>query len=138
MAGHLAGSASLFPGFMAYKFETVSGLIRVTFQGQLTAAELTEMVAELDHIEAGSPVSPDRLIDLSGVEGTAVGVPTMNHIAELRAKAPLRNNIRSALVARTDLQYGFARMFQLMSENPRIEIAVFRDVPSARGWLESK
>jgi hypothetical protein len=43
---------------------------------------------------------------------------------------------RRAIVAPSDLQFGLARMFQLVSEVAPAEVAVFRSVEEARRWLD--
>jgi hypothetical protein len=41
-------------------------------------------------------------------------------------------------VALTQVQYGFARMFQTLNDNPRIEIEIFGDCESAQRWLNAQ
>jgi len=51
-----------------------------------------------------------------------------------------RKNGKSAVIASRDLEYGMARMFQLMTENGEIPftIRVFRSIDEAKQWLLSK
>jgi hypothetical protein len=46
--------------------------------------------------------------------------------------------IRSALIALQPVHFGFARMFQMLNDNPRIQIRIFPNLDDAVLWLESK
>lgn len=56
-------------------------------------------------------------------------------VASIRRAAPLKNAVKSAIVAPQPIQYGFARMFQTLNDNPRINLQVFSDRASAMEWL---
>jgi len=47
----------------------------------------------------------------------------------------LKNYIKSAIVANNPSQFGFARMFQTLNDNPQIEIRIFPAAESAMEWL---
>lgn len=51
------------------------------------------------------------------------------------AQTPLKNRVKSAIVAQRPVDYGMARMFEMLIQNPQIEVRVFRDGESARQWL---
>ena len=46
-------------------------------------------------------------------------------LAERRAQRAITAPTRSALVAKRPVHYGFARMFQMLNDNPRIQIRIF-------------
>ena len=58
-------------------------------------------------------------------------------LALKRAQRPIPSPIRSALVASKPVQFGFARMFQMLNDNPRIQIRIFSGLEEAEQWLRS-
>ncbi|HEX2854014.1 MAG TPA: hypothetical protein VHO24_12310 [Opitutaceae bacterium] len=83
------------------------------------------------------PVSPDRITDMSRVSGITLDFTAMEAFAAKRRNAPLKNRVKSAIVAPQPLQFGFARMYQTLNENRDIVIELFRDEASALQWLEA-
>jgi hypothetical protein len=61
--------------------------------------------------------------------------PKMEAVASRRRKAPLKNKVKSAIVAPRLDQFGFARMFATLNDNPNIEIQIFNDRDRALEWL---
>jgi hypothetical protein len=72
---------------------------------------------------------------MSAVEGVNVDFALMMVVAGERRKSSLRNIVRSAVVAPSDFQYGFARMFPMLHYNAKIQIEVFRDKATALRWI---
>ena len=112
-------------------------MVRIIFSGHLTDGDLATVAESLAEIEAAAEVSPDRLSDLTDVTSIALNFVAMELFAAKRRAAVLRNPVRSALVAPTQLQYGFARMFQTLNDHPEIEIQLFRDMDSGLHWITS-
>jgi len=54
-----------------------------------------------------------------------------------RAQRLIPAPIRSALVADKPIQFGFARMFQMLNDNPRVQIRIFGNLEEAQQWLLS-
>ena len=54
-----------------------------------------------------------------------------------RAQRPIPVPIKSALVALKPVHFGFARMFQMLNDNPRIQIRIFGNLEEAQQWLRS-
>lgn len=120
---------------MAYDIQFLDGLVRTTLYGQLTAHDLMEIAKVAAEIETRMEVSPDRLTNMSRVTGVSLDFAAMEAFAAKRRDAPLKNRVKSAIIAPQALQFGFARMYQTLNENPNIELAVFRDEASAVLWL---
>jgi hypothetical protein len=120
---------------MPHEFQQAAGHMRLTMSGVITKDELMLVAKEAAEIEAAARVTPHRLTDLAQVADFDLDFSRMHDFASLRRAAPLRNKVRSALVAPSQLQFGFARMFQTLNDNPLIEIAVFREETEALAWL---
>ena len=55
----------------------------------------------------------------------------------MSARRAINEPIRSALVASKPVQFGFARMFQMLNDNPRVQIRIFGSLEEAHQWLRS-
>lgn len=112
-----------------------NGLLLAEFHGAMSAADLLAGAAAVKALEETQAVTPPRIVDLSQVTEILVDFLTVDQFAEARAASKFKNPTRSAIVAPTDLQFGFARMYQLVSRNSDLAVEVFRDRKSAEDWL---
>ena len=95
--------------------------------GFLDRAELNAMTQEVERLEDAG-VLIDRI---------DVGFEEVFAVAQRRAERKVAAPIKSALVANRPLQFGFARMFQMLNDNPRIQIRIFGNLEEAQQWLHS-
>jgi hypothetical protein len=121
---------------MPYELTLSGGLLRFTLSGIVTLEDLLNAAREAQVIEATEPVTPHRLTLLTGVGDFNLSFAKMDEFATIRRTAVLQNKVRSAIVAASQVQLGFARMFQTLNDNPQIEIQIFPDEPAALAWLE--
>jgi len=112
-----------------------SSWLRIVFAGEVSAVDLANLADRLEALERDLPVTPDRLADLSGLEGGELNFHTLHRLADRRRAAPPRNPIRTAIVAATPLAFGFARMFQTLNDHPLVTIRIFADAAGAEAWL---
>ena len=120
---------------MPFDLKTENGILYFAFRGEFNLADLRNGAEAASQIEAEAAISPDRIIDISAVESMNLNFADMQALVKLRRAAPLKNNVKSAIVALTPVQYGFARMFQTILENPKITVEIFMDQDSARAWI---
>ena len=104
--------------------------------GILDRAELNAMTNEVERLEDAG-VLIDRLTDLTALERIDVGFEEVFALAARRAERKVATPIKSALVANRPVQFGFARMFQMLNDNPRIQIRIFGNLDEAQQWLHS-
>jgi hypothetical protein len=104
--------------------------------GVLDRADLDAVVQEVERLEDAGALK-DRLTDLTAVERIDVGFEEVFALAQKRMNRQVPAPIRSALVASRPVQFGFARMFQMLNDNPRIQIQVFGTRQEAEQWLRS-
>lgn len=112
-----------------------SRLVRVRLYGAVTDADLMEADAQL---RADSRFEPDfdQLVDTRDAETEALS-PTA--LRELATRPPLFGpGARRAIVVRTDLGYGLARIFQARRGDVAGEIQIFRSLEHAELWLGSR
>jgi hypothetical protein len=104
--------------------------------GVLDRADLDAVVQEVERLEDAGALK-DRLTDLTAVERIDVGFEEVFALAQKRTNRRVPAPIRSALVANRPVQFGFARMFQMLNDNPRIQIRIFGTLEEAQQWLHS-
>jgi hypothetical protein len=104
--------------------------------GVLDRADLNSVMNEVERLE-DEGVLRDRLTDLTALDRIDVGFEEVFALAARRADRKAAAPIRSALVANRPVQFGFARMFQMLNDNPRIQIRIFGNLEEAQQWLHS-
>jgi len=123
---------------MGYEFTLKEGYVHVQFSGQLTVDDLSAAARRLDEADATAASALHRLTDISGVENISIDFAAMQDFAEKRSAVTHKIQVRSAIVAQTPVQYGCARMFQMLSKQPGIKFAVFSEMSSALHWISGK
>ena len=120
---------------MPYMVNSDSDIAHVVLSGHLTVPEVVAAAQAVDEIDAGTGPARHRLVDISNVENLHVSFSEMNGFSALRRTVKLKNPVRTAVVARTPVQFGVGRMFELLNQQPQTTVAVFKDSESARRWL---
>jgi hypothetical protein len=104
--------------------------------GVLDRADLNAVTKEVERLEDEGALK-DRLTDLTSVDRIDVGFEEVFALAQRRVNRVVATPIKSALVANRPVQFGFARMFQMLNDNPRIQIRIFGSLEEAQQWLHS-
>ena len=120
---------------MPFRIEQSYGFVLVTLSGALTAEDLRVVSTRLSALEDSLPECPPRLTDLRTVEGMGVSFTDVLDLAAARRARSFPNLFRSALVVGTEVQRGYARMFQTLNDHPMVRIQIFEDRESAERWL---
>lgn len=106
--------------------------------GVLDLRDLNALVEEVERMESEAPAPKDRITDLTALDRIDVGFEEVFAVAHRRMQRQITAPIRSALIAVQPVHFGFARMFQMLNDNPRIQIRIFPNLDDAVLWLESK
>lgn len=122
---------------MAFNPKISQDIVYLTFRGHVTAEDIRDMTDLITKIEAEAKVSPDRVADLTLIEGISLNFAAIMNYAAARRIAPLKNKVKAAIVAPHPLQYGFARMFQTLNVNPDISMEIFTDQDSGLAWISA-
>ena len=120
---------------MPFEIHDEGGYYSARLFGVLDRTDLNDLMAQIERLE--DVVTKDRLTDLTALERIDVGFEEVFALAMKRAQRPIPAPIRSALVASKPVQFGFARMFQMLNDNPRIQIRIFGTAEEAVQWLDS-
>jgi len=113
----------------------VGGMLEIHFEGEIEGSHLFEHLREVRDLEERESVAPSRLVDLRDAFTKDVRFGEVNDLAANRRTGRLKNPIKSAFLAVTPLQFGLARTFQTLNDNPQITVRIFRDEAQARAWL---
>ena len=109
--------------------------IHITFAGAIAAADLALVIQDVIDLEGRVAVTPDRLVDLGPGTTLEIGYSDISNIVQARRATPPANPIRTAMIAHSTVQQGYARMFQTLNDHPLVTIAVFADRAAAEAWL---
>jgi hypothetical protein len=117
---------------ITYLFDGKDGSLLTRADGTVTFDDIN---AHLDVEQRQRDLGRPELIDARD----AVASLTADQVRRLvqRANEMLRSIDLgpTAIVTTDDLTFGMARMYALLSERLGVNAEVFRDIPSARGWL---
>ncbi|MET0399057.1 MAG: hypothetical protein ABW277_19850 [Longimicrobiaceae bacterium] len=122
---------------MPFSISTDDGIMRIVLSGTLTSEELVRVADAMGEAEDAMVVCPPRVTDLERVTRFEVGFEDMFRLARRRRQQPPANPIRSAIVATTPVQVGFARMLQTLNDHPWVTMRIFPDADGALAWLAS-
>jgi hypothetical protein len=106
----------------------------IRLSGVMDRDDLQAVTDEIERLEDEGPPK-DRVTDFTAVERIDVGFEEVFALALRRAQRTVTAPIRSALVAKRPVHFGFARMFQMLNDNPRIQIRIFGTAEEALQWL---
>ena len=120
---------------MACTIKLADGIVHVNLTEHLTLSDLREIGDELVKIEAEQERSPHRLTDMTYCESGKIDLGQLETLARRRRDAPLKNPVRSAIIATTPMHYGIARMYMAIGSNPKVEMEIFEKREDALAWL---
>jgi hypothetical protein len=120
---------------MPFDIQIRDNIIRLTYTGYVTKAELFASAQEIVRVEGTFERRPDQLTDLSGIVDRETNYETLSTVASERRTRVFPNNWRLAMVAPTPLGFGLARMFKTLTESPQIDIQIFQTLAEAEAWL---
>lgn len=111
------------------------GRVRVqTFSGEVSAEEYVRTIRQLVDAADFDPTI-DALIDLRRVTGSDITASAVRSVVgtmhSSRATAPHK----LAFVVSSALTMGYARAYQIMSDEGPEEIRIFEEMEEARAWL---
>jgi hypothetical protein len=123
-----------------YTYDEENKVMYTRFFGLVTEKDLKD---QAEAVAADSRIEPGvrELVDLSGVEDIQGGASGLEENIRIdSAHGEKLAGLRTAIVAPTDLLYGFSRMYQSLAElrEAPSTIEVFRTVEEAREWLGLK
>ena len=120
---------------MPFELTTPGAVLFARIFDVFTAPELNHMATEAEIAEASHPVSLDRITDLTAVERFEVGFREIFYFAIRRSAQRFSRVVKSAIVVQEPVQFGIARVYETLNENPQIQIRILRSVTEANEWF---
>lgn len=120
---------------MPFELTTPDAVLFARVFGVFTAPELNRLAWEAEVAEAEHPASLDRVTDLTAVERFEVGLLDIYYFAVRRSRQRFSRVVKSAIVTREPEQFGVARAYEAVNENPQIRIRILRSLTEAKEWL---
>jgi|BarGraNGADG00212_1021973.scaffolds.fasta_scaffold00114_5 hypothetical protein len=119
---------------MPVTVERRGNLIVVRFTGETSAADLADAAELVDDIERETPGLP-RLVATTEMTGVQTDFVAVARFSGIRRQRSLSLQVKTAVVASSNVAFRFARMYQGVSRHSRVTTEVFRDRQDALAWL---
>ncbi len=116
---------------VSYRIDPRSRIVFTDAHGALTDADV---IAFQERLRNEPDFEPDfgQLADCREIEAVDM---TTEGVEEAARRSPFSEGARRAIVVRSDLTFGMARMFEALRHEAPDEVHVFRDVADALRWL---
>jgi hypothetical protein len=123
---------------MQYTIDANGEPCRLTLSGTMANRDLLDLEGLIMGIDESSSVAPNWLVDLRSLSNMEIDYRSVSGFAHVLGRCSLMNTERVALLGGTQIQYGFARMFQIISENWQVEVGLFENEKDALDWLSNQ
>jgi hypothetical protein len=123
---------------MPFEITIQCDIIFFRLYGVVTAADLDQIASDVEVMEDSLPIAMDRITDITSVERFDVGFPAVNILASRLRDRQFPRTIKSAIIVAEAVQFGLARMYQTLNENPQMEIRIVHSLNEARDWIANK
>ncbi len=123
---------------MQYTIDADERPWRVALSGTITVRDLLELRSVIMEIDESSSFGSNGLVDLRSLSNTDIDYGSVSRLARALRSRSLLNADRVALLAGTPIQYGFARMFQMLSDQWHVEVGLFENEKDALDWLSNQ
>jgi hypothetical protein len=120
---------------MPFELTTPGTILFARVFGVFDARDLNRLATEAEIAEATHPVSLDRITDLTAVAQFEVGFQEIYDFAVRRRVQRFSRVVRSAIIVQKSVQYGIARVYEALNENPEIQIRILQGVAEAKEWF---
>jgi hypothetical protein len=123
---------------MEYTIDANETLWRVTLSGTLSKRDLLELERLIMEMDQSSSVARHWLVDLRPLSTMDLDYRSVSKLARALGSRSLPHTERVVLLAGIPIQYGFARMFQMLSEQWHAQVEVFENEKDALNWLSNQ
>jgi hypothetical protein len=123
---------------MSFELTTPGSVLFARVFGVFSAPELDHLASMAEIAEASHPASLDRITDLTAVERFEVGFREIYYFAIRRSAQRFSRVVKSAIIVRDPVQFGIAHLYEVLNENPQIQIRILRSVTEATEWFADR
>jgi len=118
---------------VTFRIDPARGRIFSTLHGEVNGQDLVQLQQDL-LADANFAPTLSHLSDCTGITRFDVSSQTIRLLA---LPTLFAHGSRMAIVAKLEIVFGMARMFQMLREGIAEEVRVFRDLDQAQRWLDS-
>lgn len=122
---------------MSFEIDISGPIWRARFFDVLSVADLIKMAVDVTQLESGRESIPPRITSLTQVTQFEVSYLQVSELARRRRASTPPNEFKSAIVAVTQAQRGFARMYQTLLDHPKIHLEIFSEMHEAEAWIQT-
>jgi hypothetical protein len=120
---------------MSYSIDKSTELVIVTYWGSLTVDDVQAVVD--DALNSKDKEYKNRIEDIREVSSINLGFKELMNFAQNLKIVKMLHLVKTAILTNSALQYGVARMFQIIIDYPLMKIEIFTNEEKARKWLLS-
>jgi hypothetical protein len=122
---------------MSYSIDTTTKFIRVVYEGTLETKDIQGVLKDTLIAEGEKLNGINRIDDLRKLKGIAIGFTELSGFTESLRKIQIPKIVKSAILTSSPIQYGTARMFQIILDHPKVQVAIFSNEEEAHNWLSA-
>lgn len=123
---------------MQYTIDMNERYWRLTLSGTMTSQDLLQVERMNMKIDDIGPGTSNGLVDLRSLSDINIDYHSVSELAHALGGNSLPSTQKIALLAGAPIQYGYARMFQMLSEQWHVNVEVFEDEKDALVWLSNQ
>ena len=117
---------------VSYRIDPARKIVYTTFEGEVTDQQLVRHARKIE----GDPELDGSFVELIHADTSSMKGVTGSGVREAADAIRVSTAIRKiGIVASQDVEFGLARMVELLAGESLIEIQVFREEADARSWL---
>ncbi len=117
---------------VSYRIDPAQKIVYTTFEGEVTDQQLVRHARKIE----GDPELDGSFVELIHADTSSMKGVTGSGVRKAADAIRVSTAIRKiGIVASQDVEFGLARMVELLADESLIEIQVFREEADARSWL---
>ncbi len=120
---------------MPHSIDRAPEFIKVKYWGTLTVEDVRIVVDTALNAENIKYVN--RVEDIREVDYVSLGFRELMDFSRKLKNIELPHAVKTAILTGNPLQYGIARMFQMIVDHPHMKIEVFSEEEKAINWISS-
>jgi hypothetical protein len=122
---------------MSFSVDASQPIWRTAFSETVTNDDLLKLARGIDILENDDRVAPKVLIDLRELSDVDVDFATVRAVVGEVDRHQLPGTAKTGFIARSPVQYGFARTIQMLLYGQPLDIQVFEDKDDALEWVSN-
>lgn len=107
--------------------------------GLMNTKKILEFITFLNSSSKQRHPHFSRFIDLTQISGISVNYKDLYPIAEQRKayySVHIKQTIKMAFLVNNPISYGMARMYQMLTSNPQLDVNIFKELEEVSNFLK--